>query len=129
MTSEEIRSIFFSRNFSEHTGRLSFYGNSVNIPMSFGCTMYYALIMIVISILFSNTWVKKNLRYSRMMTSMVFSEADLHNVIRKGNILKDTHKRYVMYQLLKAMKYLHSANVIHRDMKVRRLSGGRMEGE
>jgi serine/threonine protein kinase len=46
------------------------------------------------------------------------SEADLHNVIRKGNILKETHKRYVMYQLLKAMKYLHSANVIHRDMKV-----------
>ena len=49
------------------------------------------------------------------------SEADLHNVIRKGNILKDTHKRYVMYQLLKAMKYLHSANVIHRDMKVKRI--------
>ena len=48
-----------------------------------------------------------------------FAEADLHNVIRKGNILKDTHKRYVMYQLLKAMKYLHSANVIHRDMKVK----------
>jgi serine/threonine protein kinase len=48
-------------------------------------------------------------------------EADLHNVIRKGNILKDTHKRYVMYQLLKAMKYLHSANVIHRDMKVRHI--------
>ncbi|CAF2479680.1 unnamed protein product [Rotaria sp. Silwood2] len=46
-----------------------------------------------------------------------FMEADLHNVIRKGNILKETHKRYVMYQLLKAMKYLHSANVIHRDMK------------
>ena len=46
------------------------------------------------------------------------SEADLHNVIRRGNILKETHKSYVMYQLLKAMKYLHSANVIHRDMKV-----------
>lgn len=49
---------------------------------------------------------------------LFYSEADLHNVIRKGNILKETHKRYVMYQLLKAMKYLHSANVIHRDMKV-----------
>jgi len=49
----------------------------------------------------------------------LFSEADLHNVIRKGTILKDTHKRYVIYQLLKAMKYLHSANVIHRDMKVK----------
>ena len=50
----------------------------------------------------------------------MYSEADLHNVIRKGNILKETHKRYVMYQLLKAMKYLHSANVIHRDMKVKK---------
>ena len=49
----------------------------------------------------------------------IYSEADLHNVIRKGSILKDMHKRYVMYQLLKAMKYLHSANVIHRDMKVK----------
>ncbi|CAG5891900.1 unnamed protein product [Menidia menidia] len=27
------------------------------------------------------------------------------------------HKRYVMYQLLKANKYLHSGNVIHRDQK------------
>jgi mitogen-activated protein kinase 15 len=64
-----------------------------------------------------NIWVKKINRFS--FISIIFLEADLHNVIRKGNILKDTHKRYVMYQLLKAMKYLHSANVIHRDMKVK----------
>jgi mitogen-activated protein kinase 15 len=54
-----------------------------------------------------------------MIFLKISSEADLHNVIRKGTILKDTHKRYIMYQLLKAMKYLHSANVIHRDMKVK----------
>jgi len=64
-----------------------------------------------------NIWVKKINKFS--FISIIFLEADLHNVIRKGNILKDTHKRYVMYQLLKAMKYLHSANVIHRDMKVK----------
>ena len=53
-----------------------------------------------------------------LFRSRLCSEADLHNVIRRGNILKETHKSYVMYQLLKAMKYLHSANVIHRDMEV-----------
>ncbi|XP_077990919.1 uncharacterized protein LOC144445251 [Glandiceps talaboti] len=46
-----------------------------------------------------------------------FMDTDLHAVIKKGNILKDVHKRYIMYQLLKATKYLHSGNVIHRDHK------------
>jgi len=46
------------------------------------------------------------------------TETDLHNVIKRGNILKDVHKRYIMYQLLKATKYMHSGNVIHRDQKV-----------
>uniref|UniRef100_A0A8C2IRY7 Mitogen-activated protein kinase 15 n=1 Tax=Cyprinus carpio TaxID=7962 RepID=A0A8C2IRY7_CYPCA len=46
-----------------------------------------------------------------------FMDTDLHAVIKKGSLLKDIHKRYVMYQLLKATKYLHSGNVIHRDQK------------
>ncbi|XP_051729094.1 mitogen-activated protein kinase 15 [Ctenopharyngodon idella] len=46
-----------------------------------------------------------------------FMDTDLHAVIKKGSLLKDVHKRYVMYQLLKATKYLHSGNVIHRDQK------------
>lgn len=44
-------------------------------------------------------------------------ESDLHNVIKKGTILKDVHKRYVMYQLFNAISYIHSGNVIHRDLK------------
>jgi len=43
-------------------------------------------------------------------------ETDLHAVIRAG-ILEDIHKQYIMYQLLKAIKYMHSAAVLHRDMK------------
>ncbi|CAH8599457.1 unnamed protein product [Heterobilharzia americana] len=46
-----------------------------------------------------------------------FMETDLHNVIKKGNILNDVHKQYIMYQLLKATAYLHSGEVIHRDQK------------
>ncbi|XP_044002190.1 extracellular signal-regulated kinase 2-like isoform X2 [Aphidius gifuensis] len=46
-----------------------------------------------------------------------FMETDLHNVIKKRNILKDIHKVFIMYQLFKAIKYIHSGNVIHRDLK------------
>ncbi|CEF64814.1 Mitogen-activated protein kinase 15 [Strongyloides ratti] len=46
-----------------------------------------------------------------------FMEADLHNVIKKGTILKDIHKQYIMCQLFRAIRFLHSGNVLHRDLK------------
>ncbi|KAM3134463.1 Protein kinase domain [Paramecium bursaria] len=45
-----------------------------------------------------------------------FMETDLHIVIR-GGILEEIHQRYIVYQILKALKYIHSAEVIHRDLK------------
>lgn len=47
-----------------------------------------------------------------------YMETDLHAVVR-ANILEDIHKQYVMYQLFRALKYLHTAQLLHRDIKVR----------
>ena len=45
-----------------------------------------------------------------------FMETDLHKVVR-ANILEPIHKKYIIYQLIKALKYIHSADLIHRDLK------------
>ena len=45
-----------------------------------------------------------------------YMETDLHATIR-ANILEEIHKQYIMYQAFKALKYMHSANIVHRDMK------------
>ena len=45
-----------------------------------------------------------------------YMEADLYNVI-KANILQDIHKKFIIYQILKALKFIHSADIVHRDLK------------
>ena len=37
-----------------------------------------------------------------------YMESDMHAVIRAG-ILEEIHKVYIIYQTLKALKYMHSA--------------------
>lgn len=43
-------------------------------------------------------------------------ESDLQNVIG-ANMLQSIHNEYITYQVLKALKYIHSAGVLHRDLK------------
>eukprot|EP01017_Pseudomicrothorax_dubius_P012512 TRINITY_DN1522_c0_g1_i4.p1 TRINITY_DN1522_c0_g1~~TRINITY_DN1522_c0_g1_i4.p1 ORF type:complete len:484 (-),score=114.65 TRINITY_DN1522_c0_g1_i4:146-1597(-) len=45
-----------------------------------------------------------------------YMETDLHAVIR-ANILESIHKKYVIYQTLKALKFIHTGELIHRDLK------------
>jgi mitogen-activated protein kinase 15 len=45
-----------------------------------------------------------------------YLEADLNRVVRAG-LLRDVHHRFVFWQLLCALRFLHSAGVVHRDLK------------
>lgn len=44
-------------------------------------------------------------------------EADLHAIIRSGQPLSDAHFQSFIYQTLCGLKYIHSASVLHRDLK------------
>lgn len=49
-------------------------------------------------------------------------DSDLFSVIKKGDEdLQETHFQYFLYQILRGLMYIHSANVIHRDIKTRNL--------
>uniref|UniRef100_A0ACD5V9F5 Uncharacterized protein n=1 Tax=Avena sativa TaxID=4498 RepID=A0ACD5V9F5_AVESA len=44
-------------------------------------------------------------------------ESDLHEVIKSNDDLTPQHHQFFLYQLLRALKYIHAANVFHRDLK------------
>jgi mitogen-activated protein kinase 1/3 len=46
-----------------------------------------------------------------------YLDADLHAIIRNNSNLSLPHRAFFMYQLLRGLKFIHSAGVIHRDIK------------
>lgn len=44
-------------------------------------------------------------------------ECDLAAIIRSGQPLTDAHFQSFIYQILCGLKYIHSASVLHRDLK------------
>ncbi|CAN8270175.1 unnamed protein product [Cochlearia groenlandica] len=44
-------------------------------------------------------------------------ESDLHQVIKANDDLTLDHHQFFLYQMLRALKFMHTANVYHRDLK------------
>lgn len=44
-------------------------------------------------------------------------ECDMHQIIKSGQPLSDAHYQSFIYQILCGLKYIHSADVLHRDLK------------
>jgi serine/threonine protein kinase len=43
-------------------------------------------------------------------------DTDLSAIIKSNQELSEEHTQYFLYQILRGLKFIHSANIIHRDL-------------
>ncbi|CAK5273973.1 unnamed protein product [Mycena citricolor] len=116
-----LREITLLRHFTGHaniTGlidatMISPDSNEMSVPPSSLCHLIYRVLAI-------SSWRYDARAAVQQDTEFGLSqpmEADLHQIIKSGQTLTNEHVQYFVYQILRGMKYIHSVDVIHRDLK------------
>ncbi|ODV93903.1 hypothetical protein PACTADRAFT_51654 [Pachysolen tannophilus NRRL Y-2460] len=58
-----------------------------------------------------------NMNFNEIYLYEELMECDMHQIIRSNQPLTDQHYQSFVYQILCGLKYIHSADVLHRDLK------------
>lgn len=56
--------------------------------------------------------------FNKILLVMEFVQIDLKRAIyHKNNILNEAKIKYILFQILDGLQYMHSADILHRDLK------------
>eukprot|EP00397_Hematodinium_sp_SG-2012_P038842 GEMP01042318.1.p1 GENE.GEMP01042318.1~~GEMP01042318.1.p1 ORF type:complete len:408 (+),score=101.42 GEMP01042318.1:287-1510(+) len=64
---------------------------------------------------------ESKLNYRDVYVVSELMETDLTAILRSSQDIGDEHGQFFLYQILRGVKYIHSAMVVHRDLKPRNL--------